>query len=149
MAGDERQKPGRRADYVWFDAVSTRWMDNDPYGHVNNAVYYAWIDTAVNRRLIEEGALVIASSPVVGLVVESGCRYFAPIAYPDAVQAGVRVARIGTSSVRYEVGLFRNGEDAAAAEGFFIHVYVDRESQRPVALPERLRAVVEALCRAA
>jgi acyl-CoA thioester hydrolase len=86
---------------------------------------------------------------VVGLVVESGCRYFAPIAYPDAVQAGVRVARIGTSSVRYEVGLFRNGEDAAAAEGFFIHVYVDRESQRPVALPERLRAVVEALCRAA
>ncbi len=138
---------GRRADYAWFDPISTRWMDNDPYGHVNNAVYYAWIDSAVNRALIEGGALDIARGPVIGLVVESGCRYFAPISYPETVHAGVRVAHVGRSSVRYEVGLFRNDEDEAAAEGFFVHVYVDRESRRATPLPDPLRAVVEGLRR--
>jgi acyl-CoA thioester hydrolase len=144
-----RPQPDLRAAYRHFDRITTRWHDNDAYRHVNNVVYYSWFDTAVNRLLIERGVLDIARSPVIGLVVETQCRYFRPIAFPDTVTAGVRVGHLGTSSVRYEIGLFRNEEPAAAAQGHFIHVYVDRDSQRPVPLPEDLRDVLRGLCRTA
>jgi len=134
----ERKSEGR-ADYRHFLTISTRWMDNDVYGHVNNVVYYSYFDTVVNRYLIDAGALVIESSPVIGLVVETGCRYFAPITFPDRVEAGLRVARLGNSSVRYEVGLFRNDDPEPAAAGHFVHVYVDRDTRRPVPLPGPLR----------
>ncbi len=120
-------------------------MDNDAYGHVNNVVYYSFFDTAVNRMLIDAGLLDVAESPAIGLVVETGCRYFAPIAFPDEVHAGVRVMRIGRSSVRYEVGLFRNEEDMAAAAGHFTHVYVDRATTRPVPIPDATRAFLASL----
>jgi acyl-CoA thioester hydrolase len=139
---DRQKLRGQRAAYLHLVPIQTRWMDNDVYGHVNNVVYYSWFDTAVNGYLIEQGALDIAASKVIGLVVETSCRYYAPLAFPDAIFAGLRVARIGTSSVRYEVGLFREGEDEAAAEGHFIHVYVDRDSRRPVPLPEAFRAAL-------
>lgn len=140
-----RAPPDRRDAYVHFDRITTRWMDNDVYQHVNNVVYYSYFDTAVNRLLIERGVLDIAASPVIGLVVETQCRYVRPISFPDVVTAGVRVGHLGTSSVRYEIGLFRNEEESAAAQGHFVHVYVDRASNRPVTLPENLRAVLEAL----
>jgi len=120
-------------------------MDNDVYGHVNNAVYYSYFDSAVNGLLIGARLLDIATSPIIGLVVETQCRYFRPIAYPDTIAAGVRVARIGNSSVRYEVGLFRCAEDTACAEGHFIHVYVDRASRLPQPLRPELRAFLESL----
>jgi acyl-CoA thioester hydrolase len=142
---ERRKTRGRRADYRVFAPIQTRWMDNDVYGHVNNVVYYSWFDTAVNGYLIGQGALDIAASPVIGLVVETACRYYAPLAFPDRIEAGLRVARIGTSSVRYEVGLFRDGEDEAAAEGHFIHVYVDRATRRPAPLQGALRAVLAPL----
>lgn len=134
-----------RSAYRVFRAVPTRWADNDVYGHVNNVVYYSWFDTAVNAHLIEAGALDIHAGEVIGLVVETGCRYAKPLAFPQTVEAGIRVARLGSSSVRYEVGLFGEGDPEAAAEGFFIHVYVDRETRRPTALPAKLRNVLEAL----
>lgn len=134
-----------RADYAAFRSITTRWADNDVYGHVNNVVYYSWFDTAVNAHLIEAGVLDIHDGAVIGLVVETGCRYAAPLAFPQAIDAGIRAAHIGTSSVRYEVGLFAEGETEAAAEGFFIHVYVDRETRRPVPLPASLRAALEAI----
>ena len=141
----ERARPGRRADYARFVAITTRWMDNDIYGHVNNVIYYAFFDTAVNQLLIEAGVLDPQAGAVIGLVVETQCRYARSLAFPDRVTAGVRVAKIGASSVRYEVGLFRDDEDEAAGEGHFVHVYVDRASRRPVALPPDLRAALEAL----
>src|SRR3954470_13556617 len=140
-----RSLPETRSAYPRHVALGTRWGDNDVYGHVNNVVYYAFFDTAVNGCLIAAGVLDIATSPVIGLVVETGCRYFASIAFPDRVTAGIRVAHRGTSSVRYEVGLFREDEDEAAAQGHFVHVYVDRATQRPVPLPEALRRVLERL----
>jgi len=134
-----------RDRYKLYRPIQTRWSDNDVYGHVNNVVYYAWFDTAINGWLIEQGMLDIVSSPVIGLVVETGCRYARSISYPEPVEAGLRVAHIGRSSVRYEVGLFtRNHEDAAAA-GFFIHVYVDRETMRPAPLPDALRVCLETI----
>lgn len=132
-------------DYPHQMPIVTRWMDNDVYGHVNNVVYYSYFDTVVNTYLIHQGALDIAAGAVIGLVVETGCRYFAPITFPDVVVAGLRVARIGNSSVRYEVGLFRNDERTPAAQGHFTHVYVDRQTRRPVALPAALRAALEPL----
>ena len=134
-----------RGAYRYFRPISTRWADNDVYGHVNNIVYYSWFDTAVNAYLIEARALDIHAGAVIGLVVETGCRYARPLAFPQAVEAGVRVARIGTSSVRYEIGLFAQGEPEPAADGFFVHVYVDRDSRRPTALPPALRNALEAL----
>ncbi|MCW2240120.1 acyl-CoA thioesterase [Azospirillum canadense] len=139
------RKSEERADYRHFLTIPTRWMDNDVYGHVNNVVYYSYFDTVVNRYLIDAGALEIETSPVIGLVVETGCRYFAPITFPDRVDAGLRVARLGNSSVRYEVGLFRNDDPAPAASGHFVHVYVDRETRRPVLLPDPLRAALTPL----
>jgi acyl-CoA thioester hydrolase len=145
--GDQQTKKtfGSRAGYPHFLTITTRWMDNDVYGHVNNVVYYSFFDTVVNRYLIEGGFLDLEASGVVGLVVETGCRYAKPIAFPDAVTAGLRVARLGTTSVRYEVGLFRGGDDDAAAEGHFVHVYVDRASRRPTPLPEALRMLLAPL----
>lgn len=134
-----------RAAYPVFRTITTRWSDNDVYGHVNNVVYYGWFDTAVNACLIEAGALDIETGPIIGLVVETGCRYAKPLAFPQTIEAGIRAAHIGTSSVRYEIGLFAAGAADAAAEGFFVHVYVDRKTRRPVPLPTPLRTVVTAL----
>lgn len=149
MANDtSRPTPDPRSAYVHFQVITTRWMDNDVYRHVNNVVYYSYFDTVVNQYLIEQGALDIAKSETVGLVVETQCRYFSPVAFPSKVHAGLRVAHIGTSSVRYEVGLFRDDEPLAAAQGHFVHVYVDRDSNRPVPLPAALRAALTRLLRA-
>jgi acyl-CoA thioester hydrolase len=136
---------GRRGDYALLRAITTRWMDNDVYGHVNNVVFYSFFDTAVNATLIEAGLLDPTTSNVIGLVVETGCRYNASLAFPETVEAGVRVAKLGSSSVRYEIGLFKGGEEEAAAEGFFVHVYVDSETRRPTPLPEPLRAFLQTL----
>ena len=140
-----RPEPALRAHYRAFQTITTRWADNDVYGHVNNVVYYSWFDTAVNSHLIHQGALDIHEGSTIGLVVETQCNYFAPLAFPQAIEAGIRVARLGGSSVRYEVGLFAQGEALTAARGHFVHVYVDRVTRRPVALPDRLRQVLEAL----
>jgi acyl-CoA thioester hydrolase len=140
-----RPRPQARSSYKAFRPITTRWMDNDVYGHVNNVVYYSWFDTAVNAHLIEQGALDIHAGTTIGLVVETRCHYFAPLAFPQQVEAGLRVAHIGNSSVRYEVGLFAAGEPMTAAHGHFVHVYVDRASQRPVALPPSLRHVLQGL----
>ncbi|BCH20727.1 thioesterase [Mesorhizobium sp. L-8-10] len=138
-----RPEPSPRSAYRTFRTITTRWMDNDIYGHMNNVVHYSLFDTAVNGWLIERNALDIHAGDQIGLVVETGCRYFSELAFPDVVTAGLRVAKLGSSSVRYEVGLFRNAEEQAAAEGFFIHVYVDRQSRRPKPLAPRLRQVLE------
>lgn len=142
---DARTGPSTRADYRAFRTIQTRWMDNDIYGHMNNVVHYSLFDTAVNGWLIEAGLLDLKAGTEVGLVVETGCRYHAEMMFPDVISAGIRVARIGSSSVRYEVGLFRNEEETASAEGFFIHVYVDRETRRPKALGEAMRARLETI----
>ncbi len=134
-----------RSAYPVLYPIVTRWADNDIYGHVNNTVYYSWFDTAVNAHLIEAGLLELESGPMIGLVVETGCRYAAPLAFPQAVEAGVRVARLGTSSVRYEVGIFAKDMEDAAAEGFFVHVYVDRQARRPMPLPDNWRSGLSAL----
>ena len=134
--------PHPRSAYRHFLPIATRWMDNDVYGHVNNVVYYSYFDTVVNEYLISQGALDIASSPVIGLVVETGCSYFASITFPEKIVAGLRVARIGNSSVRYEVGLFREGGEQAVAQGHFVHVYVDRATLKPQALAGTLMAAL-------
>jgi acyl-CoA thioester hydrolase len=140
-----KPSPDSRDRYRHFRLITTRWMDNDAYQHVNNVVYYSYFDTVVNHYLIEKGALDIAASPVIGLVVETKCNYFSPITFPEAVHAGLRVAKLGTSSVRYEVGLFRDDDPLAAAQGHFVHVYVERATNRPAALPAPLRAALEPL----
>ena len=136
-----------RTAYSHFLSIPTRWMDNDVYRHVNNVVYYSYFDTAVNHYLMSEGVLDIETSTVIGLVVETACQYFSPIAFPDVVDAGLRVARLGNSSVRYEVGIFRNGAVSASAQGHFVHVYVDRTTGRPTALPEALRTALQKIAR--
>jgi acyl-CoA thioester hydrolase len=138
-----RPTPQPRGAYPHFRRITTRWMDNDAYRHVNNVVYYSFFDTVVNQYLIEAGVLDIEASTVIGLVVETQCNYFSPITFPDVVDAGLRVAKLGGSSVRYEVGLFRNDAPEASAQGHFVHVYVDRASNRPVPLPAGLRAALE------
>ncbi len=145
MSAEHRAQRETRAAYPRMVPLTTRWGDNDVYGHVNNVVYYAFFDTAVNGILVEAGALDIARSPVIGLVVETGCRYFASVAFPDRVTAGVRVAHLGRTSVRYEIAIFRDDDVEAAAQGHFVHVYVDRETRRPAPLPERLRVVLTEL----
>lgn len=138
-----RPAPQPRGVYRHFRRITTRWMDNDVYRHVNNVVYYSYFDTVVNQYLIEAGVLDIEASAVIGLVVETQCNYFSPISFPDTVDAGLRVAKLGSSSVRYEVGLFRNDAPETSAQGHFVHVYVDRASNRPVPLPAPLRAALE------
>lgn len=140
-----RAQPEPRSAYRRFRAITTRWADNDQYGHVNNVVYYSWFDTAVNAYLIEAGALDVQAGAVIGLVVETRCNYFAPLAFPQAVEAGLRVAQLGRSSVRYELGLFAQGEELSAAGGHFVHVYVDRATRRPAPLPDALRAALQPL----
>ena len=138
-----------RADFPHFQSIATRWMDNDAYQHVNNVVYYSYFDTAVNQFLISRGVLDIHQDRTVGLVVDSGCSYFSSISFPDIVHVGLRVAKLGNSSVRYELALFRNDETAPAAAGHFVHVYVDRDSNRPVAMPELVRALLTTIVRPA
>lgn len=140
-----RPQPSTRDDYRTFRQLTTRWMDNDPYGHMNNVVHYSLFDTAVNGWLIEKSVLDFTSGEQVGLVVETGCRYFSEMAFPDIVTAGIRVTRLGNSSVRYEVGLFRNDEQQSSAEGHFIHVYVDRETRRSVPLNNKLKSALETI----
>ncbi|MEO6278875.1 thioesterase family protein [Roseateles sp.] len=141
-----RPQPDARNAYPRFVSLTTRWMDNDAYGHLNNVVYYSLFDTAVNRLLIEAGALDIHGGAVIGLVVETHCNFFESLAFPQGVDAGVRVAHQGRSSVRYEIGLFAEGSDLCAARGHFVHVYVDRDSRRPVAeLPLAYLSALKAL----
>ncbi len=128
-----------RAAFKHFLAIPTRWMDNDVYGHVNNVQYYSYFDTAVNEFLIGRGVLDIHKGDVVGFVVDSGCSYFSAIAFPDTVHVGIRVAKLGNSSVRYQIGIYRNDERAPAAVGHFVHVYVERRSNLPVPIPESTR----------
>jgi acyl-CoA thioester hydrolase len=135
----------RRVDYALFETFLTRWRDNDVYGHLNNAVYYEYVDTIVNRWLIRSGALDVLDGAVVGLVVETGCTFHASLGFPEPVEAGLRVDRIGRSSVTYGIGLFAAGESLAAAEARFTHVCVDRDSRRPVSVPAQLRAALETL----
>ena len=141
----ERPQPLPRSAYARFSTISTRWMDNDIYGHVNNVVYYSYFDTAVNEYLIQAGVLDIHGGDVIGLVIETHCNFFASLAFPRPVQAGIRVAHIGKSSVRYEIGLYDDNEPLTAASGHFVHVYVDRETRRPVPLPEPLVKALQAL----
>ena len=138
-----RPQPHSRKQYVHFQAIPTRWIDNDVYLHVNNVVYYSFFDTAVNQYLIEQDVLDIERSHIIGLVVETKCNYFTPVTFPDLVHAGLRVEKLGTSSVRYGIGLFRNDDDHAAAQGHFVHVYVDRATRKAAAVPADMRAALE------
>jgi len=140
-----KQQPETRDRYAHFVTITTRWMDNDVYRHVNNVVYYSFFDTAVNEYMMRQGVLDLHDSPVVCLVVETGCQYFSPVSFPDAVQCGLRVARLGNSSVRFEIGVFRNADNLAVAQGHFVHVACDRDTQRPVPMPAAMRAALEKL----
>src|SRR5262245_4341671 len=139
--------PERRADYPHFLTIPTRWMDNDIYGHVNNVTYYSYFDTVINRYLIDAGGLDIQHGPIIGIAVETQCRYHRPFAYPEPVEAGLRVAHLGSSSCRYEVGLFGAGEGDARAEGYFVHVFVRRAANAPVPIPHAIRAALEKIRR--
>jgi acyl-CoA thioester hydrolase len=141
---DRPTRPDRSA-FRLFRPIPTRWIDNDAYGHVNNVHYYSYFDSAVNGWLIEKGLLVIAESPVIGLVVESACTYFESVAFPDALEAGIAVAHLGRSSVRYRIGIFKSGAEQASAQGHFVHVYVDRGTQRAVEIPPETRAMLSEL----
>ena len=140
-----RPEPGKRSDYVEFMPIQTRWMDNDVYGHVNNVIYYSYFDTVVNLYLINPGGLDFHNAPVVGIMAETMCRYYRSIAYPEAIDAGLRVGRLGSSSVRYEVGLFGVEEQQARAEGHLVHVFVDRTTNAPVPIPASISAALERL----
>ena len=135
-----------RADFPHWLIIPTRWMDNDVYGHVNNALYYAFFDTVINEYLINVGGLDIHTGETIGLAVETHCQFFAPLAFPDQIDAGLRVAKLGNSSVRYEVGLFKQGDEQAAALGYFVHVFVDRAARRPCPIPPTIRAALERIC---
>jgi len=143
----ERQPRLMRGDFRVFRDIPTRWHDNDVFGHVNNVVYYGWFDTAVNAWLIENGFLDPATSEIVGLVVETGCTYFESVAFPETVEAGIAVERLGNSSVTYRIGIFKQGGEQAAAQGRFTHVYVQRAGQKPVTIPDALRAALTAIQR--
>jgi acyl-CoA thioester hydrolase len=142
---DKRQPPAERSTFGHFLVIPTRWMDNDVYGHVNNAVYYAYFDTVINRYLIDEGGLDFRDGTIVGIAVETMCRFHRSFSYPEDVEAGLRIGRLGNSSVRYEVGLFAQGEASARADGHFVHVFVERSTMRPVPLPDRIRRALAKL----
>jgi acyl-CoA thioester hydrolase len=144
-AGEAPVRRDRRADYPHVLAIPTRWMDNDTYGHVNNVTYYSYFDTVVNEHLVRAGGLDIHSAPAIGLVVETSCSFHRPLSFPDTVDAGLRVAKIGNSSVAYEIALFRRDDEAPAATGRFVHVWVDRVTQRPTSVPPRIRAALASL----
>ena len=139
-----KQTPHTRADYRHFQSITTRWMDNDVYRHINNVHYYSFFDPAVNEYLMREGVLTLDSTAVC-LVVDTGCQYFSPVAFPDLIHCGLRVAHLGNTSVRFEIGIFRNDENVAAAQGHFVHVCCDRDTQRPLAMPAAMRAALEKL----
>ncbi len=145
----ERPKPDKKSAYAYFQTMTTRWMDNDSYRHMNNTTYYSFFDTIVNQYLIENGVLDVEKSPLIGLVAETTCRYFKSIGFPSKINVGLRVGHLGNSSIRYEIGLFKDDEDEASAQGHFVHVYVDRESGRPTAISEKMKSVVAPLRRAA
>ncbi len=145
MSDAAREAVQDRAAYPYFLSIPTRWMDNDIYGHVNNVVYLSYFDTAVNEHLIRAGGLDIHEGPAIGLVVETSCRFHKPLSFPDVIDAGLRVATLGNSSVRYEIALFRRGDQEPAATGHFVHVWVDRAARRPTPLPARVRTALEAL----
>lgn len=145
MSANDRPQPLPLSAFPHVTDISTRWMDNDVYGHINNAVYYSFFDTAVSEYLVRQGVIDMANSTVIGLAVESKCSYFSAVAFPDRIRAGLRVGHRGTSSVRYEVGIFRNDDQSAAAQGYFIHVYVDRATGKPVPLPDKLKAALTPL----
>lgn len=137
--------PNARSHYRHFTTITTRWMDNDVYRHVNNVVFYSFFDTAVNEYLMQQRVLDLDRSAAVSLVVETGCQFFSPVAFPDVVHCGLRVAHLGNSSVRYEIGIFRNDEPRASAQGHFVHVACERHTHRPVAMPADLRRALEAI----
>lgn len=137
--------PAFRSAYPSFLAIPTRWMDNDAYGHVNNVTYYSYFDTLVNEHLVRAGGLDIRRAESIGVVVETSCRFHKPLSFPDTVDAGMRVAHVGRSSVAYEIALFRQGDNDAAATGRFVHVWVDRERRRPIPVPDHIRAALAAL----
>jgi acyl-CoA thioester hydrolase len=141
----ERQSPRKRDEYLHFLTINTRWMDNDIYGHINNVQYYSYFDTVINRYLIDQGVLDIHAGVVIGLAVESHCNYFSSAAFPEDIEAGLRVAHLGRSSVRYEIGLFTGTREEAIAQGHFVHVYVSRQSNQPVDLPDELREALTKL----
>ena len=132
-----------RASYRFFYSLTTRWADNDVYGHVNNVIYYSYFDSVANRYLIEEGGLNIGTGEVVGYVVSSGCEYHSPITYPEEIDAGLRVDKLGNSSVRYGIAIFRKGESSAVAHGHFVHVFVNRDEQKSAPIPDNLRSALE------
>lgn len=140
-----RTNPDHRKGYKYFHSITTRWMDNDVYGHVNNVIYYSWFDTAINQFLIANEALNIENSPVICYVIETQCNYFAPVAFPDLITIGIRVAKLGNSSVRYKLGVFRNEEESVVAQGHFIHVHVNRETRRPVSIPDNIRLLFQSI----
>lgn len=142
MSG-ERKLPENREAFKTFKQITTRWMDNDVYGHVNNVVYYSFFDTAVNQYLMEAGVLDLEGGETIGLVVETGCTYFSSVQFPQKIEVGIRVKHIGRSSVRYEVGIFLEDRSTTSAIGYFVHVYVDQQSRKPVALPTKLLGAVE------
>ena len=145
---DKKLSPPTRADFVVFEDVQSRWMDNDAYGHINNAVYYSFFDTAVNRYLIDNNVLDIFKSETIGLVIETQCKYFSPIVYPDLVRVGMKVTHLGNSSVKFEVAIFKNDDDIASAAGHFVHVYVDRKSNKSTPIPQNVRTLLEGLVKA-
>jgi acyl-CoA thioester hydrolase len=142
-----REAPLTRADFPHVLDITTRWMDNDVYGHINNVVYYSFFDTVVNRYLIDNKALDFRDGKVIGLVVETSCSYFKPVAYPDRITAALAVEHLGNSSVRYRLAVFSNDDNDAAAQGRFVHVYVDRATNKPVPLPDALRKVLERIAK--
>jgi len=146
VATDDNARPAR-SDYHWFCPIPTRWMDNDVYGHVNNVTYYSYFDTVANRYLIEVGGLDIHTAEVVGFVVESRCRYHAPVAFPDQLEAGLVVKHLGNRSTTYGIGIFRAGEQNASAHGDFVHVFVERATQRAAPIPTALREALAAITR--
>ncbi len=137
--------PKKRSEFRYFQTITTRWMDNDVYGHVNNVVYYSWFDTVVNQFLVVNGELDAQAGETIGLVIETQCTYFDSVAFPDTVVAGLAVSKLGNSSVRYEVGIFKNDEQTASAQGQFTHVYVDRQTRRPVPVHNSLRALLQTI----
>ena len=147
MSGEREDfAPLSRRAYATFLAIPTRWMDNDVYGHVNNVTYYSYFDTVVNEHLVRAGGLDIRNAPAIGIVVETACRFHKPLSFPDVIDAGLRVAGIGRSSVRYEIGLFRQDDDTPAATGRFVHVWVDRAQRHPVDVPAAVRGALAPLC---
>ena len=137
-------KDERRENYRWQVDIPTRWADGDPYGHVNNVIYYSWFDTAVTKMLFERRIIWLPDSPSIGLCVESKCEFLRPVEFPETIDARVRIGRMGDKSLRFEVGLFKEGEEVPAAVGYFVHVYVDRRTRKPLSLtPEQRQAIVD------